>query len=286
MVKDITLHQPQARLFYPATGLGDLAKTTHLCIAAHQDDIELMAAGGILACYGKTDKGFTGVVVTDGGGSPRTGIYAKCSDEDMKAIRAKEQENAASIGGYNAQFQLHYPSSQVKDNQNPHLVDELVEIILATSPQVVFTHNFADKHDTHCAVAARVLQALRKIPMEKRPHKVYAMEVWRGLDWLCDQSKTLFDTSQDEFLQNALLGVFHSQIAGGKRYDLAGIGRRRANATYFASHATDDFASGEYGLDMTELVNNDQMTPWAFMNQHIEDFKNDVNKRIALFTNI
>jgi len=39
-----------------------------------------------------------------------------------------------------------------------------------------------------------------------------------------------------ENLQFALLGVFESQIAGGKRYDLALMGRRRANATYFESH--------------------------------------------------
>ena len=35
----------------------------------------------------------------------------------------------------------------------------------------------------------------------------------------------------------ALIGVFDSQIAGGKRHDLAVLGRRRANATYNASHA-------------------------------------------------
>ena len=36
-----------------------------------------------------------------------------------------------------------------------------------------------------------------------------------------------------ENLHAALMGVFDSQIAGGKRYDLATAGRRRAHATYF-----------------------------------------------------
>ncbi|MCL2287110.1 MAG: PIG-L family deacetylase [Firmicutes bacterium] len=277
------LRNQHARLFFPATSGGNLADTTHLCIAAHQDDIELMAAGAILECYGQNDKHFTGVVVTDGAGSPRTGIYANCSDEDMKVTRANEQDNAASIGGYNAQFQLYYPSSAVKDNANPHLVDELVDIILATQPEYVFTHNFADKHDTHCAVAARTLQALRKIPADKRPKAVYSMEVWRALDWVCDTEKKLFDTSRDEFLQAAMLGVYHSQIAGGKRYDLAGLGRKRANATYFASHATDDFEAAEYALDITQLMNDESLCPAAFINNYIEMFKNDVNKRVGMF---
>jgi len=60
--------------------------------------------------------------------------------------------------------------------------------------------------------------------------------VWRDLDWLVDSDKAPFDVSEHENLQAALLGVFDSQIAGGKRYDLASMGRRRANATYFESH--------------------------------------------------
>jgi hypothetical protein len=54
-----------------------LTRTTHLCLAAHQDDIEIMAHQGIAECFGRKDRGFTGVVVTDGAGSPRTGRFAK-----------------------------------------------------------------------------------------------------------------------------------------------------------------------------------------------------------------
>ena len=46
-----------------------LEETTHLCIAAHQDDVEIMAAAPILECFGKSDKHFTAVVVSDGAGS-------------------------------------------------------------------------------------------------------------------------------------------------------------------------------------------------------------------------
>ena len=73
-----------------------LARTTHLCLAAHQDDIEILAYHGISAGY--TRRTFTGVVITDGGGSPRTGKFAKFSNEEMKAVRRAEQRRAARIG--------------------------------------------------------------------------------------------------------------------------------------------------------------------------------------------
>ncbi|MEI9866262.1 MAG: hypothetical protein WDN00_17245 [Limisphaerales bacterium] len=55
-------------------------------------------------------------------------------------------------------------------------------------------------------------------------------EVWRNLDWLGDNEKFLMDVSGHDKLAARLNGVFASQIAGGKRYDLATLGRRSANA--------------------------------------------------------
>ncbi|MEW5961592.1 MAG: PIG-L family deacetylase, partial [Chloroflexota bacterium] len=75
-----------------------LARTTHLAIGAHQDDLEIMAIDGILQCFQRTDKWFTGVVVTNGRGSPRAGLYQDYSDEQMWAVRNKEQKKAAIIG--------------------------------------------------------------------------------------------------------------------------------------------------------------------------------------------
>ena len=85
-----------------------------------------------------------------------------------------------------------------------------------------------------------MIAAIRRCPPAERPEKLYGCEVWRDLDWLTDEDKVVFDVSAHENLQAALLGVFDSQICGGKRYDLATLGRRRAHATYFASHGTDD----------------------------------------------
>ena len=278
----MTLLNPAAELYIPdGTPLPQaLARTTDLCIAAHQDDIEIMAYAPIVQCYGKPDRHFTGVCVTDGGGAPRSGIYANTTDDDMKVIRAQEQKQAADIGRYAAQFLLAQPSAAVKAADSPALVNELREIILACAPEVVYTHNLADKHDTHVAVALQVIRALRLIPAEQRPKKIISMEVWRGLDWLCDADKLPCDTSAHPNLAAALLGVYDSQITGGKRYDLATIGRRLANATFFASHDVDDVDSLAFGLDITALMESDA-DPAAFIQTYIAKFSEDVNERIA-----
>ena len=115
----------------------------------------------------------------------------------------------------------------------------------------MFTHNLADKHDTHVAVALQVIAAIRSLPASERPQKLYGCEVWRDLDWMVDSDKVAFDLSEHENLQAALLGVFDSQISGGKRYDLATMGRRRANATYYASHGVDVSRAMAYAMDLT-----------------------------------
>src|SRR5829696_1784748 len=95
-----------------------LARTTHLCVAAQQDDIEIMAHAGIASCYERPDRHFTGVVVTDGAGSPRTGRYATFSDAEMREVRREEQRRAAVLGKYNLQLQLAHPSSALKTSDS------------------------------------------------------------------------------------------------------------------------------------------------------------------------
>jgi len=257
-----------------------LARTTDLCVAAHQDDIEIMAYGPIVQCYGSADRWFTGVVLNDGSGSPRSGPYADFTDEEMARTRIGEQLSAATIGKYAAQFLLSYTSPEVKNPHNDTLINEIKEIILACAPDTVYTHNLADKHDTHVAAALNVIRALRLIPAEKRPKKVVTLEVWRCLDWLCDEDKTAFDTSAHPNLSAALLGVYDSQITGGKRYDLAATGRRLANATFYAAHDVDETDSMTFGLDITELVEK-ELDPAAFIGGYIDKFKADVSARLA-----
>ncbi len=257
-----------------------LNRTTHLAISAHQDDIEIMAYDGIIKCFGKQDNWFTGVVVTNGSGSPRSGLYENYSDEEMMEIRKAEQKKAAYIGEYSTQLLLDYPSSAVKSHSNTDVKEEIKKIITLSKPKVIYTHNLADKHDTHVAVAARVIEALRELPKDMLPEKVYGCEVWRGLDWMNDEDKLKFDVAGHPNLESALLEVFDSQICGGKRYDLATVGRRLANATYAESHGTDDTNSLTYAMDLTPLINDVSMDVNDYVQQYIKNFSNDVERKI------
>ena len=278
----MNFHLPTAEIFIP-DGLpleAALARTTHLCISAHQDDIEIMAAQPILECFQREDKWFTGVVVTDGRGSPRSGLYEKYSDEKMRLVRFKEQRKAAIVGEYAAQVILDFPSKVVKDGEDPSPIEDLISLLKAARPQIVFTHNLADKHDTHVAVALRVIAAIRSLPQDERPQKLYGCEVWRGLDWMTDADKTCLDLSQQENLQAALLGVYDSQISGGKRYDLATLARRRANATYFESHGVDVTTGLSFAMDMTPLLAEVNKPPLDLAQEFIHRFAQEVAERL------
>lgn len=276
-------HLDTAEIFIPDGEPIDraLSRTTHLCFSAHQDDIEIMAASPIVECFQQRDRWFTGVVVTDGRGSPRNGLYEQYSDDEMRLVRFKEQRKAAYVGEFAAQVLLDFPSKVVKDAARGEPVDDILAILCATKPQFVYTHNLADKHDTHVAVALRVIEALRKLDLAERPERVIGCEVWRALDWMVDSDKVMMDLTEHENLQFALLGVFDSQIAGGKRYDLASMGRRRANATYFESHGVDNTTGLSYGMDMTPLMNDARLKPVAFVSGFMQRFANEVQERIG-----
>ena len=272
------LHNSTARIFIPDGKPEDeaLGRVSHLGIGAHQDDLEFMAFHGILECFARDDRWFGGVTCTNGAGSSRTGPYASFSDEEMRKIRHQEQDTAALIGGYGAMIQLDYPSSAVKDPQDTDLKEDLKAILAATRPDVVYTHNPADKHDTHIGVTIAALLAMRELPLEQRPKQVIGCEVWRNLDWLPDEAKFLMDVSGRDNLAAALNGVFDSQIAGGKRYDLATLGRRAANATFFDSHSTDATTQLIFGIDLTPLIVVNGSDIAAFVGSLIDSFKADV----------
>ena len=177
---------------------------------------------------------------------------------------------------------LSHPSKEVKDAGNAKIVEELAGLIRKAKPKYLYTHNLADKHETHVATALRVIAALRMLKPEERPEKVYGCEVWRDLDWMCDDEKVYLDCGPHPNLMRCLSAVFDSQIAGGKRYDLAAEGRRLANATFSASHACDTYSALNYAMDLTPLM--DKTVDIAdYIASYIDHFKAQVKQTIKLF---
>ncbi len=260
-----------------------LARVGSMGISAHQDDIEIMAMEGILAGFGNPKKRFMAVIVTNGAGSPRDGLYADYTDAEMQVVRRVEQKKAAFVGEYSAVAFLDHSSAAVKNSANEGPVADLKALIAAARPETIYTHNLADKHDTHVSVALRVIAAIRQLPSEARPRKLYGCEVWRDLDWLLDSDKIVFTVDGHENLQASLVGVFDSQIVGGKRYDLATMARRRANATYHQSHAVDTAQLINFGMNLTPLIQDDKLDPAEYVERFIRRFSEDVSGRLRKF---
>jgi LmbE family N-acetylglucosaminyl deacetylase len=255
-----------------------------MSIAAHQDDVEIMALEGILAGFGNPEKWFTAVIVTNGAGSPRDSLYAAYTDEQMQVVRRLEQKKAAYVGEYSAVSLLDHSSAAVKDPANSGPKEDLKALVVAARPEVIYTHNLADKHDTHVAVALRTITALRELPPAERPRRLYGCEVWRDLDWLNDSDKVVFNLDPHPNIATSLVGVFDSQIVGGKRYDLATLSRRRAHATYHQSHAVDTAEMINFAMDLTPLMTDEGLDPAAYVQGFIRRFADDVSSRLRKLT--
>ncbi len=95
-----------------------------------------------------------------------------------------------------------------------------------------------------------------------------------------DADKVVFRLDERENIAASLVGVFDSQIAGGKRYDLATMARRRAHATYHQSHSVDARQMINFGVDLTPLVYDDKLDPAEYIGRFVQRFANDVSGRI------
>jgi LmbE family N-acetylglucosaminyl deacetylase len=253
------------------------ARTSHLGIGAHQDDLEFMAFHGISTCYEQELAWFSGITCTNGGCSSRSGAFADKTDDEMKLIRSEEQRKAAEIGQYSFMAQLGLSSATIKDpNSRQQLVDVLEQYLLMSQPEVVYTHNPADKHATHVAVFNAVIEAILRISPYSRPKKVYGCEVWRDLDWLEPEDKIALDVSGHPDLAKKLNDCFQSQIAGGKNYGDAVIGRRRANATFHDSHSVDTVDQLWFAMDLTPLIEEAAPSIEDFVEAKVDRFKKSV----------
>jgi LmbE family N-acetylglucosaminyl deacetylase len=258
----LKLSRPAAEVFIPdgASWEAASARVSRLVVAAHADDVELMAWHAVL------DAGGLCAVIAAGGG-------------EMRDARLLEQKRAASRGNYAMLIWLDHASAEVKQAAYSPLASDLGTILAAIRPSLVYTHNPADRHDTHVAVALHTVRALRANPSSVE--RVLGCEVWRALDWLQAEDKVALDVSGAEERLMPLIRAFDSQIAGGKRYDLAAAGRRRANATYLDPHAADRATAVEYAMDLTPLVKDPTLDIARWTLQFVERFAKDVEGRLA-----
>jgi LmbE family N-acetylglucosaminyl deacetylase len=274
--------RPDAEIFIPDGSPVEqaLGRCTHLAIAAHPDDIEILAYDGIMKCFQKPERGFVSVILTNGAGTYRELAYAGYGDEEIVRARKLEQKKAAVVGEYSAAMMLGYESSEVKDARNTAPVNDIRQILSQVQPEVVYTHNLTDRHDTHVATALRTIEALRSLPAGQQPKEFYGCEVWRDLDWMNDDDKIVFAVDEHPNIAAALLGVHDTQNSGGKRIDLATLGRRTAHSSYNASHSVDQASALILAMDLSPLLKDPQLDPARYACDLIDHFKDEIVDRI------
>ena len=76
----------------------------------------------------------------------------------------------------------------------------------------------------------------------------------------------------------------NAQVVGGKRYDIASIGRRQANATFHASHATDAFTQVAWALDLTPLAQDETLSIKDFALDRVDRLRADTANRLSKLT--
>jgi LmbE family N-acetylglucosaminyl deacetylase len=256
----LKLSRPAAEIFIPDGTSWEVtcARVTHLVVAAHADDVEIMAWHALLQ-----PERLAAVIVTGGRDS---------------STRLLEQKRAAAMGHYAAVIWLDHASADVRQPAHAAVASDLGAILSAIRARWVYTHNLADRHDTHVAVAVRTVQALRANP--STVERVLGCEVWRALDWLQPQDKVTLDVSRQEERLMPLIGAFDSQLES-KRYDVAAAGRKRANATFLDPHAADRSTALEYAMDLTPLVRDPTLDIARWTLQFVERFARDVEARLS-----
>lgn len=119
-----------------------------LAIAAHPDDLEILAAG-TLALYARAGDQVTMCVLTNG--ELGSDIHTR---QEIARIRRAEAEASAKIIG--AQFHcLDQPDGFLYDT--PTLRHDLIEVMRLSSPDILVTHALEDYHPDHRATSQIVL---------------------------------------------------------------------------------------------------------------------------------
>src|SRR6187401_3093224 len=120
----LKLSRPAAEVFIPDGASWEAAsvRVTHLVVAAHADDVELMAWHAVLHA-----EGLAAVIVTGG--------------DELRDKRLLEQKRAASQGNYAMVIWLDHASADVKRPACPPLASDLSAVLSVVHARLVYTHN-------------------------------------------------------------------------------------------------------------------------------------------------
>jgi LmbE family N-acetylglucosaminyl deacetylase len=143
---------------------------------------------------------------------------------------------------------------------------------------VVYAHDPTDRHATHVGACAAAIAALRRLPAEWRPARVYGCEVWRSLDWLAEGDLVRLDVSGHEETWRALLACFPSQTEGARPFEQGALGRARANAVFSEARAAGGAGAAWLALDLSPLLRDPRLSLEEFVRERVARFEAEVTR--------
>ena len=205
--------------------------------------------------------------------------------EEMQQVRLLEQRKAAYVGEYACQIQLAFTSSEVKNPKETAVVEDLAKILLRRQPRVRLpAQSRRQARYARRRHHARHRRAARRARPSQAEEGLWLRSLARpGLDARRRQAGAAGVSARSN-IAAALVGVFDSQVSGGKRYDLATAGRRLAHATYYASHGTDQETALNFAMDLTPLVEDPSLSVADYVLSLVDRFRADVSRRVNAVT--
>lgn len=258
-----------------------LGGVTHVVVGAHPDDAEVGALPAISMCRKRGDLGLCAVILTDGRNPPLSGPYRHLPPERMVKIRIEEQRQAALVGGYRAVIQLCYCSDELKPHaRRSDAVADIAAILDATRCEELWLHQPFDRHPTHGSAFFCGIGALGRLPRDKRPRRLFGMEVWGTVDCLPADQLEEFDVSCDAELLERLLEPFKSQNAA-KDYQSGVRGRQTAHATFRQSHATNGGSRVCLAVKLHDFLENPELDVRSWVTAVHERALHDLHQRLG-----
>jgi len=187
-----------------------------LAVGAHPDDLEILAGGTLSKCVKRGDKVFN-IIMTDGCYG-----HIKIKPKELKQIRKKEAENAASTIGANLIWMGYEDEYLIETNE---IRTATLNTIRKAQPDIIITHHPEDYHPDHRAVsnivfAASFLCTIPNIKTEFKPctkmPAVFYMDTVTGLNF---QPEIYVDITDTLNIKIEALKKHQSQIKWLKDHD-------------------------------------------------------------------
>ena len=235
-----------------------------LVIAPHPDD-DVLGAGGTMAAASHQGKGVFAVYITDGRNSPRKD--KNISDAEMAALRKKEALSALRILGAVGGFFLEKGSEELSEGGQQDVEKILTGILPFICPEEVFLPAPYERHRTHQRCTRLAIDALRAASGVKPTLLGYSL--W-GCFW-GEKRRMVRDISP--FIKKKVEAVLaHASQLDYKNYQQGILGKNNYEAIFWESHEIQEAAFVEIFLDMTELLEQKDLTLESFIRQDVEAF--------------